>query len=59
MQQTVQEIKKKNFEDRIGDEWREANANKKARIQKNNIDRRNGERTYVKGKGWRTQQDGE
>ena len=48
---------KKNFEDRIGDEWREANNNKKARIQKNNIDRRNGERTYVKGKGWRTQQE--
>jgi len=40
-------------------EYYRGNTAKKARMDKNSEDRESGKRTYVKGKGWRTKQDGE
>lgn len=39
------------------DEYVKGNDARKARLDKNREDRQNGKRTYVKGKGWRTQQE--
>ena len=47
------------FSNSYGDEYVKGNTAKKARMDKNREDRESGKRTYVKGKGWRTQQDGE
>ena len=47
------------FANSYEDEFKNGNTAKKARMSKNKEDRESGKRTYVKGKGWRTQQDGE
>ena len=47
------------FSNSYEDEFKNGNTAKKARMSKNKEDRESGKRTYVKGKGWRTQQGGE
>lgn len=46
-----------NFANSVDSEYYKANTAKKARMDKNKEDRRNGKRTYVSGKGWRTNQN--
>lgn len=45
------------FSNSYEDEFKNGNTAKKARMSKNKEDRESGKRTYVKGKGWRTQQE--
>jgi hypothetical protein len=45
------------FRKAYADEYQKGNTARKARLDKNSEDRQNGKRTYVKGKGWRTQQE--
>ena len=47
------------FKKAYADEYVKGNTARKARMDKNQEDRHSGKRTYIKGKGWRTQQGGE
>lgn len=47
------------FKKAYADEYQKGNTARRARMDKNQEDRHSGKRTYVKGKGWRTQQGGE
>jgi hypothetical protein len=45
------------FKKAYSEEYQKGNTARRARLDKNREDRQNGKRTYIKGKGWRTQQE--
>lgn len=48
---------KKKFSDEWNKEYTKGNDARKARLEKNREDRKNGKRTYQNGAGWRTKED--
>jgi len=46
-----------NFKNNAIERYMSAPQRKRARIDKNDIDRRNGEREYIRGVGWRTKSE--